>query len=236
MECSRQDTGVSWHFLLRGVLSTQRSKYLINICWISEWNVSSHYLALTVHSPLLLPRIPIHLLFKYLFYLFFIWLRQVLVMACGIFSCGMQDLVPQPETDPRVPAWGAQSLSHWATREVLPSPSGLTCFCVFLNPTQVFPLPGSLPGFSESGVPPLCPTGTQPLPSSLQSSPWMHCLLIFSPLDCWVQHARGALATWMLALPNYIKTIAKICWVLTIFQLLRDSFRELSSLTFTKVL
>ena len=127
--------------------------------------------------------------------------------------------------EPRLPAWGAQSLSQWATREVLPSP-GLTCFCVFLNPTQVFPLPGSLPSFSESGVPPLCPTGTQPLPSSLQSSPWMHCLLIFSPLDCWVQHARGALATWMLALPNYIKTIAKICWVLTIFQLLRDSFRE----------
>ena len=82
----------------------------------------------------------------------------------------VRDLIPRPDIEPRLPAWGAQSLSQWATREVLPSP-GLTCFCVFLNPTQVFPLPGSLPSFSESGVPPLCPTGTQSLPSSLQSSP-----------------------------------------------------------------
>ena len=29
-----------------------------------------------------------------------IWLRQVLDVACRIFSCGMWDLVPQPEIEP----------------------------------------------------------------------------------------------------------------------------------------
>ena len=33
-------------------------------------------------------------------------------MACGI-------LVPQPGIEPVAPALGAQSLNHWATREVL---------------------------------------------------------------------------------------------------------------------
>ena len=53
------------------------------------------------------------------------WLCQVLVTACGIFSCSMQtlscgvwDLVPWPGIEPRAPALGAQSLSPWPTREV----------------------------------------------------------------------------------------------------------------------
>ena len=33
-------------------------------------------------------------------------------------SCGMQDLVPPPGMEPRPPALGVQSLSHWTTREV----------------------------------------------------------------------------------------------------------------------
>ena len=82
----------------------------------------------------------------YLFILF-IWLRQVLVAAyglflavcrifsygmwdvqlqhvgslvgaCGIFSCGMQDLVPWPGIEPRPPALGARSFNDWTTREV----------------------------------------------------------------------------------------------------------------------
>ena len=58
-------------------------------------------------------------------YLFFIWLHQVLVTACGIFvaacgifSCGMQDLVPRPGIEPGSPALGVQSPNHWTTREV----------------------------------------------------------------------------------------------------------------------
>ena len=50
----------------------------------------------------------------------------VLVVACGIFSCGTQtlscsmwNLVPWPGIKPRPPAWEAWSHSHWATREVL---------------------------------------------------------------------------------------------------------------------
>ena len=52
-------------------------------------------------------------------------LWQVSVVAHGIFSCGMQtvnsgmwDLVPWSGMEPRAPALGAPSLSHWTTREV----------------------------------------------------------------------------------------------------------------------
>ena len=47
----------------------------------------------------------------------FIWLRQVLVLACGIFSCGIWDLVPWPGIEPGPPALGVRSLSHWTIRE-----------------------------------------------------------------------------------------------------------------------
>ena len=55
----------------------------------------------------------------------FIWLPQVFTAACGILvvacelSFSMWDLVPWPGVEPRVPALGAQSLSHWTSREVL---------------------------------------------------------------------------------------------------------------------
>ena len=57
----------------------------------------------------------------------FIWLHQVLVVACRIFdlccsmqdhSCGMWDLVPWPEIQPGPPALGVQSLSRWTIRDV----------------------------------------------------------------------------------------------------------------------
>ena len=48
-----------------------------------------------------------HVCLKYLF----IWLQWVLVMAHGMFSCGMWDRT-------RSPAMGAQSLSHWTTTKV----------------------------------------------------------------------------------------------------------------------
>ena len=40
---------------------------------------------------------------------------SVFIVACKIFSCGMWDLVPWPGIEPRPPALGAQSLSHWTT-------------------------------------------------------------------------------------------------------------------------
>ena len=43
-----------------------------------------------------------------------------LVAAYGTFSCDMWDLVPEPGIERRPPALGAQSLSHWTTREVPP--------------------------------------------------------------------------------------------------------------------
>ena len=48
----------------------------------------------------------------------FIWLYLVLVEAIWTLICGMWDLVAWPEMEPRPPALGAQTLSHWTTREV----------------------------------------------------------------------------------------------------------------------
>ena len=52
-------------------------------------------------------------------------MQDLLVAACGIFSCSrrtlscsMWDLVPRPGIKPGPPALGARSLSHWTTREV----------------------------------------------------------------------------------------------------------------------
>ena len=59
------------------------------------------------------------LFFNICFYLF-IQLCQFLVAELRIFSCGMKTLscglwylVPWPEVEPRLPALGARSLSHW---------------------------------------------------------------------------------------------------------------------------
>ena len=50
---------------------------------------------------------------------------EIFVVACRVFSCrlgtlscSMWDLVPWPGIEPGSPALGAQSLSHWTTREV----------------------------------------------------------------------------------------------------------------------
>ena len=60
-------------------------------------------------------------------YFFFFLLYWVLVVASRIFnpccsmqtlSCGMWDLVPQPGINPRPPALGVRSLSHWTTKDV----------------------------------------------------------------------------------------------------------------------
>ena len=63
--------------------------------------------------------------------------RGIFVATCGIFSCGMWtlscgmwDLVPQPGMEPRPPALGARSLSHWITRGV---PQSHSWFLPFLH-------------------------------------------------------------------------------------------------------
>ena len=43
---------------------------------------------------------------------------SIFVVACGIFSCSMWDLVPSPGMKLWPSALGAWSLSHWATGEV----------------------------------------------------------------------------------------------------------------------
>ena len=65
------------------------------------------------------------LVFSNIYYLF-TWLIPVLGGVCKVFSQGMQTLscsmwglVPQLGIEPRPPALGTQSLSHWTTGEVL---------------------------------------------------------------------------------------------------------------------
>ena len=46
---------------------------------------------------------------------------QIFDLHCGMrgpFNCSMWNLVPHPGIEPRPPALGAQSLSHWTTKEV----------------------------------------------------------------------------------------------------------------------
>ena len=69
----------------------------------------------------------LYFVFSFFFFNLFIWLCQALVVtnmifnlwwAGRVFSCAMWDLVPWPGIEPRPPALGVQSLSHWTTREV----------------------------------------------------------------------------------------------------------------------
>ena len=58
-----------------------------------------------------------YLLEKYLFRSSAHW--KVYIYLCALsLSCGMWDLVPWQGIQPRPPALGAQSFSHWTTREV----------------------------------------------------------------------------------------------------------------------
>ena len=67
--------------------------------------------------------------FFFLIFIYLFWLYRVLVAVRGIFfflvaACGllvaacMWDLVPWPGIEPRPPALGAWSLTHWTTREI----------------------------------------------------------------------------------------------------------------------
>ena len=43
---------------------------------------------------------------------------RYIYLSVPSLSCGIWDLVPQPRIEPMTPALGAQSLSHWTTRQV----------------------------------------------------------------------------------------------------------------------
>ena len=49
-----------------------------------------------------------------------LWLQHAdfLVAACGLIAVCTWELVPRPGMEPRPPALGAWSITHWTTREV----------------------------------------------------------------------------------------------------------------------
>ena len=88
----------------------------------------------------------------FFFFQLFIWLHQILVAACGIFSCIMWNLVSWPGLKPGPPALGVWNLSHWTTREV--SVGELLddewIYRDFMGSTQRYQLPA--PNNFESGL------------------------------------------------------------------------------------
>ena len=111
------------------------------ICWFSVY-VSLYFLELYINGIieyiiffawfLLLSLSPwrfVHVIMciaSSLFFLIFIWLPWVLVVACGIFNyvmwtlrCCIWDLIPWPGMEPRPPALGAWCLSPWPLEKSL---------------------------------------------------------------------------------------------------------------------
>ena len=62
--------------------------------------------------------------------LYIVFLKPYLAVL-GL-SWGMQDLIPQPEIEPRAPLHGAWSLKHWTTRKV-------PLLCIF-NTINFYPI------------------------------------------------------------------------------------------------
>ena len=55
------------------------------------------------------------------FSLYFYFLKifiYLFTLAVPGLSCGVRDLVPRPDIEPRPPSLGAPSLTHWTTWEV----------------------------------------------------------------------------------------------------------------------
>ena len=73
------------------------------------------------HLCIFVGQVSIQILFffseKNVYYLF-TWLHWVLVVAGGIFNCGIWDLGPWSQIEPGLSALGAQSLSCWTTWDV----------------------------------------------------------------------------------------------------------------------
>ena len=81
-----------------------------------------------------------HDTWKSFFFFFFKDYLLLFILSSQGLSCNMWDLVPWPGVEPRPPALGAWSLSHWSTREV-PWKS----FSMQENPSKPQFSPGSSP-------------------------------------------------------------------------------------------
>ena len=140
---------LSWVALLLRVVYGYSTQVAAAFKWDLSWNfpdgLSSRSLSTSFMT--FLQQISFFL-FKYLF----IWLCQVLVTACGVFSCGMRtlnccmwDLAPWPGIEPRTLALGAQSFSQWTTREVPQLSTSLSLLPAYRNLGDKKPLfPSSL--------------------------------------------------------------------------------------------
>ena len=85
-----------------------------------------------------------------------------LQLAYGIFSCNTWDLVPQPRFELWPAALGAQSLSHWTTREVLQ-----------IHIVKVFPVAtGNAPAYTPGNTPAFWGAGAPGSPSSWGKGSW----------------------------------------------------------------
>ena len=85
------------------------------LLWVTNWLIGPPCCQLSPWSWAFLKKI-------------FIYLHWILVVACRIFSCGMQDLVPWPGMEPKPPALEVWSLRHWTNREVL---WAITSACIY---------------------------------------------------------------------------------------------------------
>jgi len=90
--------------------------------WLNNWTTATR---LIQHSEWSTFHDTKFLFFPHLFILVFIWLNRselqyvgCLLVACRIFffslSCGVQDPVPWPGTEPGPPVLAAWSLTHWS--------------------------------------------------------------------------------------------------------------------------
>ena len=136
---------LSWVALLRHVVYGYSTWVAVAFKWELSWNSSSRYLSTSFIT--FLQQISFFL-FKYLF----VWLCQVFVTSCGVFSCGMRtlncymwDIVPWPGIEPSTLALGAQSFSQQTTREVPQLSRSLSLRPAYSNLGDKIPLfPSSL--------------------------------------------------------------------------------------------
>ena len=118
--------------------------------------------------------------FKKNIYLF--RLRQVLVSVCILLvvAC-MWDLVPRPGIEPGPPALGAQSLTHWTTREV-------PCLRVLLLVLPFLPRANQKWGLLSLASQPVAFLPVVLWTSCFFSSRWMDAFLSFCSLLFTISH------------------------------------------------
>ena len=114
-------------YLIMKVSITGRRKGTQHGKWISKISKARAYVQIKKQGIFSFSTIGLFLkIYFYLFILFYFLAapglscstQDLLVTACRLLSCGIQDLAPRPGIEPRPPALGVQSLTHWTAREV----------------------------------------------------------------------------------------------------------------------